>query len=42
MAMIGFFEGTFVSQFTSKPLMGLKKGKNHDVYSKNVLRAPMR
>ena len=27
MAMIGFFEGTFVSQFTSKPLMGLKKGR---------------
>ena len=25
--MIGVFEGTFVSQFTSKPLMGLKKGR---------------
>ena len=27
MAMIVVFEGTFVSEFTSKPLMGLKKGK---------------
>ena len=25
--MIGVFEGTFVRQFTSKPLMGLKKGR---------------
>ena len=27
MVMIGVFEGTFVRQFTSKPLMGLKKGR---------------
>jgi hypothetical protein len=25
MAMIGVFEGTFASQFMSKPLIGLKK-----------------